>query len=151
MESYEEISMQLRKELEELPRDYTRIMATRNWDVITDMLLNFNIGRFLIFMDNYYKGIPDKINITKFGIDGPAETAILYYDGSFITYVVDGTRFPTNEFYIFYGYDIAVNKRNFDNDDEVVIDYNLIQLDDKENSIIGIWAGYQKQPKPIYQ
>lgn len=144
MENDIDISTQLRKELEALPSDYTRLMATRNWDVMTDLLLNFNIGRFLIFMDNYYRGISDKIRITKFGVDGPATTAILYYDGNLITYVVDDTRYPLNNFYTYYGYYIAVKKRNLDNN-AMVIDYNLIGLDDKEIPIIGIWAGFEPQ------
>jgi hypothetical protein len=143
MENYVDVSMQLRKELEALPRDYTQTMATRNWDVVYHMVTNFNIGRFLIFIDNYYKGIPDKIRIAKFGIDGPATTAILYYDGNLITYVVDDTRYPTDGYYTFFGYNIAIKERNLDDGDEGTIDYNLITLDDKEISILGIWVGFK--------
>lgn len=147
MEYYLEISMQLRKELEALPRDYTRQMATRNWDVLIDLILNFNIGRFLIFMDNYNKGIPDKITITKFGVDGPATTSILYFDGNIVIYVVDDTRYPTNEIYTFYGYYITVNNRYLDYN-EMIIDYNLIPLDDSgEMQILGIWAGLKPQKR----
>lgn len=144
---YMDISLQLRKELEELPRDYTRLMATRNWDVLIDLVLNFNIGRFLIFMDNYNKGIPDKIRITKFGVDGPATTSILYFDGNIIIYVVDDTRYPLNEFYTYYGYYITVNNRYLDYN-EMIIDYNLIPLDDsREMPILGIWAGLKPQER----
>lgn len=144
MENYIDISMQLRKELEALPRDYTRLMATRNWDVLIDVILNFNIGRFLIFMDNYYKGIPDKIRVTKYGADGPATTAILYYDGNLAIYVIDDTRHPIAEFYTYYGYNITVNNRYL-NYNEMIIDYNLITLDGKEANIIGIWAGLKPE------
>jgi hypothetical protein len=40
-------------------------------------------------MENYNKGIPDKIRITKFDVDGPAITSILYFDGNIVIYVVD--------------------------------------------------------------
>lgn len=144
MESYLGIYSELKRELALLPRDYTRLIATRNWDVITDLLLNFNIGRFLVFMDNYDKRIPDKIIITKFGVDGPAVTAILYYDGNIVTYVVDGTRFQTNQFYYYSGSYIQAVKRYLDSGNDMVIDYNLITLDNKETTIIGIWAGMNK-------
>lgn len=146
MADYSAIGIQLRKELEALPRDYTRLMATRNWDVLIDLVLNFNIGRFLIFMDNYYKGIPDKIRITKFGVDGPATTAILYFDGNIVVYAVDGTRYPTNQFYTYYGYFITVSNRNYSNN-QIIIDYKIIPLDGKEMPIIGIWAGLKPQKR----
>lgn len=147
MDYYEDISIQLRKELEELPRDYTREMATRNWDVLIDLILNFNIGRFLIFMDNYNNGIPDKIRITKFGVDGPATTSILYFDGNMVIYVVDNTRYPGYEFYTYYGYYITVNKRNY-YDNQIIIDYNLIPLDgSREMTILSIWAGLEPQKR----
>lgn len=146
MGNYIDISMQLRKELEELPRDYTRQMATRNWDVLIDLVLNFNIGRFLIFMDNYNNGIPDKIKITEFGVDGPATTSILYFDGNIVVYVVDGTRYPTNEFYTYYGHYITVSNRYLDYN-EMVIDYNLIPLDGREMPIVSIWAGLKPQER----
>jgi hypothetical protein len=145
MDYYEDISIQLRREQEELPRDYTRQMATRNGDVLIDFILNFNIGRFLIFMDNYNKSIPDKIRITKFGIDGPATTSILYFDGNIVIYEVDGTRYPTNEFYTYYGYYITVNKRNL-YDNQIILDYNLIPKDgSREMTILSIWAGLKPQ------
>lgn len=144
MESYIDISMQLRKELEALPRDYTRIIATRNWDVLTDMILDFNIGRLLIFMNNYGRGIPDKIRITKFGVDGQATTARLYYDGNLLTYVVDDTRYTNGEFYTYYGHEMTVKKRYLDYN-EIAIDYNLISTDGKEISILIIWAGLKPQ------
>jgi hypothetical protein len=147
MNYYLDISMQLRKELEELPRDYTRQMATQNWDVLIDLILNFNIGRFLIFMDNYNKGIPDKIRITKFGVDGPATTSILYFDGNIVVYVIDGTRYPTNEFHTYYGYYITVNNRNY-HYNQIIIDYNLVPLDgSRETTILSIWAGLEPQKR----
>jgi hypothetical protein len=144
MEYHNDISMQLRKELEELPRDYTRLMATQNWDVIIDSNKNFNIGRFLVFMDNYYKGIPDKIRITKFGIDGPATISLLYFDGNIVIYVIDDTRYPMNKFFIYYGYNITANYRYY-NYNEIIIDYNLISMDGIDMPILGIWAGVKPQ------
>jgi hypothetical protein len=141
MENYNDLFTQLKKELEVLPREYTQTIATRNRDVVYYMVRNFNIGRFLIFMDNYYNGIPDKITIAKFGVDGPTTTEILYYDGNIITYVVDGTRFQTNQFYYYLGDKIIVDKRDL-HYDEVMIDYNLITLEGMEVPIIGIWAGF---------
>lgn len=147
MEYYLDISLQLRKELEELPRDYTRLMATRNWDVLIDLILNFNIGRFLVFTDNYNKGIPDKIRITKFGVDGPATTSILYFDGNMVIYVIDDTRYTINKFYNYYGYYITINNRYIDYN-EMAIDYNLIPLDDsREMPILSIWAGLKPQER----
>ena len=144
MERDTEISIQLRRELEALPRDYTRVMATRNWDVMTDFILNFNIGRFLVFMDNYGRCIPDKIRITKFGIDGPATTARLFYDGNLFTYVIDDTRYSSGKFYIYYGHELTTKKRYMDYN-EIVIDYNLISLEGNEVSIFNIWAGLKPQ------
>lgn len=69
MKYFSDYSKQFIKELEALPREYTMTMAKRNRDVIYQMILNFNIGRFLIFVDNYNNGIPDKIRITKFRLD----------------------------------------------------------------------------------
>lgn len=146
MESYTNISLQLRKELEALPRDYTRIIATRNWDVMTDSIMNFNIGRLLLFMDNYGRGIPDKISITKFGVDGPATTARLYYNGNLFTYVVDETRYASGEFYSYYGHEMIVKKRYLNNN-EIAIDYNLISLDGNEVPILIIWAGLKSEKR----
>ncbi len=139
-----DINAQLKKELEVLPHDYTRQMATRNWDVVIDMILNFNIGRLLIFMNNFDKGIPDKIRITKFGIDGPATTAILYYDGNLVVYVVDDTRYSSGEFYTYYGNNIIVYNRYMDYN-EMIIDYNLTLYNGDYITIIGIWAGLEPQ------
>lgn len=142
MENYKDITLQLRKELEDLPCDYTELMARRNWDVIYHMVTNFNIGRFLLFMNNFYNHIPDKIRITKFGIDGPPTTAILYFDGKYVIYVVDGTRSPIKQFYYYYGNRINVMIRNVDNNNKM-IDYNLMEFDGNEITIIGIWAGFK--------
>lgn len=144
MENYMDISAQLKKELEALPLDYTRQMATRNWDVVIDMVLNFNIGRYLIFLDNFNKGISDKIRITKFGIDGPTTTAILYYDGNHVVYVIDDTRYLSGEFYTYYGNNITVYNRHLDYN-EMIIDYYLIPFEGKSINILGIWAGLKPQ------
>ena len=147
MEYYADISKQFMMELEDLPRDYTREMATQNWDVLIDLVLNFNIGRFLLFMENYNNGISDKIRITQFGIDGPATTSILYYDGSIIIYVVDDTRYPMAQFYTYYGDQITIDYRYFSYN-QMVIDYNLQPIDgSRELRILGIWAGLKPQER----
>lgn len=146
MDHYLEITYQLKKELEALPLDYTRQMATQNWDVLIDLVLNFNIGRFLVFMNHYYKGIPDKIRITKFGVDGPPTTSILYYDGRLIIYVADTTRYSSGEFYTYYGNSISVNYRYLDYN-EMIIDYNLIPFDGRPVPLLGIWAGLEPQKR----
>lgn len=141
MDNYFDYSLQLRSELESLPRDYTEIMAKTNRDVVDRDVLTYNIGRFLIFLDNYNKGIPDKIRITSFGIDGPASTAILYYDGDLITYVIDSSRYQSGSFYTFFGKEIVVSMRELRGD--MVIDYNLITLDGKKMPVLNLWVGFQ--------
>ncbi|WP_207726398.1 hypothetical protein [Anaerocolumna chitinilytica] len=107
---------------------------------MTDSIMNFNIGRLLLFMDNYGRGIPDKISITKFGVDGPATTARLYYNSNLFSYVVDETRYASGKFYTYYGHEMKVKKRYLNNN-EIAIDYNLISLDGNEVPILIIWAG----------
>ncbi len=140
MDNNTDYSFQLRRELESLPRDYTELMAKRNRDIVDKDFLTYNIGRFLIFLDNFKKGIPDKIRITSFGIDGPATTAIVSYDGTSITYVIDGSRYQNGNYYTFYGEDIAVNTRELRGD--LLLDYDLITMDGKKIPFLNIWAGF---------
>lgn len=96
------------EELASLPRIYTKEIALKNYDIITEPSRSYNIERLLVFIDNVKKQIPNKVNITKFGIDGPPSTAILQYDGNIIRYTVDATRvMPRLEGYTtFYGHEI---------------------------------------------
>lgn len=143
MDNYNDYSLQLRRELENLPRDYTDLMAKRNRDVVDKDILTYNIGRFLIFLDNYNKGIPDKITITSFGMDGPATTAIIYFDGAMITYVIDSSRYQSGNYYTFYGKNIVVDTRELRGD--MIIDYDLITLDNKKIPILNLWAGFSPE------
>lgn len=143
MDNYIDYSFQLRRELESFPREYTEVMAKRNRDIVDKDFMTYNIGRFLIFLDNFNKGIPDKITITSFGIDGPATTAMVYYDGDFITYVIDSSRYQSGNFYSFYGKDIAIDMRELRGD--MIIDYDLITLDNKKMPMLNLWAGFQPE------
>ncbi len=143
MDKNPDIFMQLRRELEALPRNYTPPMAKRNRDIVYNGVKNFNIGRFLIFMNNYYNGISDKVTIASFGIDGPASTAVLCYDGNLVTYVIDGSRYQTAEFNYYSGCKIVGHIRNLEYGHEAMIDFNLILSDNKEIPILGIWAGFK--------
>ncbi len=139
MSNYDEHSLRLQKELEALPRNYTELIARRNKDIVINTNMNYNLGRFLIFLENIQNGISDKIRITTYGVDRPPTTSILFYDGYLLTFVVDVTRFSTMLFYYYYGYEIKTNKRWLD--DDVIIDYNLLTLEQKEIPLINVWAG----------
>ena len=139
MSNYDEHSLRLQKELEALPRNYTELIARRNKDIVINTNMNYNLGRFLIFLENIQNGISDKIRITTYGVDRPPTTSILFYDGYLLTFVVDVTRFSTMLFYYYYGYEIKTNKRWLD--DDVIIDYNLLTLEQKEIPLLHVWAG----------
>jgi hypothetical protein len=69
-------------------------MAYINNDILnTPTAKSINTGRLNLFIQNVNNGIPDCVFITTFGIDGPATTSILKYDGSDITYITDSSRF----------------------------------------------------------
>jgi hypothetical protein len=79
--------------LASLPRDYTVEMALENGDVLyTPKGQSFNVERLHQFMANVNRGIPDCIIITEFGMEPPAVTKVLYYDGDKISYTYDTTR-----------------------------------------------------------
>ena len=76
------------------PFDYTVEMAFDNNDILnTPTAKSINTGRLNLFIQNVNNGIPDCVFITTFGIDGPAATSILKYDGNEITYYVDNSRY----------------------------------------------------------
>ncbi|WP_312369157.1 hypothetical protein [Lachnoclostridium sp.] len=70
--------------LTSLPTDYTVDMAYKNDDVLlTPESRSYNIAKLNNFIKNVQREIPDCILITTFGIDGPATTSVLSYDGNF--------------------------------------------------------------------
>lgn len=79
-------------ELQSLPRHYTKKDAVKNDDIIYDSYQNYNAKRFFKFLENFTKGIHDRIRITIFGIDGPPSTSILEYNDSGLTFTFDPTR-----------------------------------------------------------
>ncbi len=82
------------KMLLSVPYNYTVEMAYINNDILnTPTAKSINTGRLNLFIQNVNNGIPDCVFITIFGIDGPAATSILKYDGSNIIYITDSTRF----------------------------------------------------------
>ncbi len=84
--------------LQMIPYDYTVDMAFLNQDILnTPTARSINTGRLKIFITNVENGISDCVYITTFGIDGPATTSILKYDGNNITYIVDNTRHGKDE------------------------------------------------------
>jgi hypothetical protein len=79
--------------LTKLPRNYTVEMALENGDVLyTPEGQSYNLERLHKFISNIDRGIPDCIIITWFGIEPPATTAVLYYNGKEIAYTYDSTR-----------------------------------------------------------
>jgi hypothetical protein len=69
-------------------------MAYQNNDILnTPTAKSINIGRLNLFMQNVADKNPDCVFITTFGVDGPAATSILKYDGTVITYTYDNSRF----------------------------------------------------------
>ncbi len=82
------------KFLQSVPFDYTLDMAYMNYDILnTPTARSINTGRLNLFIQNLNNGISDCVFITTFGIDGPATTSILKYDGNDITYTVDNSRY----------------------------------------------------------
>lgn len=76
-----------------VPYNYTVEMSYINNDILnTPTAKSINTGRLNLFIQNVNNGIPDCVFITTFGIDGPATTSILKYDGNDITYITDNSR-----------------------------------------------------------
>jgi hypothetical protein len=79
--------------LASLPRDYTVEMALENGDVLyAPEGQSYNVERLHQFMANVNRRTPDCIILTVFGIEPPAVTKVLYYDGEKIAYTYDTTR-----------------------------------------------------------
>jgi len=82
------------KFLQTVPLDYTVDMAYVNYDILqTPDARSINTGRLNLFIQNVENGIPDCVFVTTFGLDGPATTSILKFDGRNITYTIDNRRF----------------------------------------------------------
>lgn len=94
------------KYLQSVPFDYTVDMAYMNYDILnTPTARSINTGRLNLFIQNLNNGICDCVFITTFGIDGPATTSILKYDGNNITYTIDNSRY--NQAYSITSYNIT--------------------------------------------
>jgi hypothetical protein len=79
--------------LASLPRDYTVEISLQNQDVLyTPEGQSYNVNKLHQFMYNVERGIPDCIILTTFGIEPPATTAVLYYDGKNVIYTYDSSR-----------------------------------------------------------
>ncbi|MDF2537233.1 MAG: hypothetical protein K0S76_254 [Herbinix sp.] len=126
------------EELASLPGDYTRKMAINNNDVLYDYNRNYNTDKFFRFLNNVNNGIPDKIRITSFGIDGPAAIRILQYDGYIIRSITDVTRYIPNQYYDDYGYQIISQIRK-SLSGAVLEDYFLITIDNKPVTIFSVY------------
>lgn len=96
------------KILASLPKEYTVEMSLQNQDVLyTPEGKSYNVDRLHEFMSNVQKGYPDCIILTVFGLEPPATTAVLYYDGDEIAYTFDITRInKLHEIKTVYGTDI---------------------------------------------
>lgn len=82
-----------KKILASLPKEYTVEMSLQNHDVLyTSEGKSYNVDRLHEFMSNVHKGFPDCIILTVFGLEPPASTAVLYFDGEKIVYTFDDTR-----------------------------------------------------------
>lgn len=80
--------------LTSLPYNYTVDMAVANHDVLrTPGGKGFNINFLYNFIDSVNREVKDCIQITYFGLDGPAQTSILKYNGNTITLFIDNSRF----------------------------------------------------------
>lgn len=76
---------------------YTPKEAVLNGDVVVNNHIIYNKGRLFDFLDNLERGEFDKINITTYGVDGPAKKSILEYDGNMITHTVDTSGYGNME------------------------------------------------------
>ncbi len=127
-----------RKLLLSVPYNYTEEMAYINNDILlTHKQKSINTGRLNYFLQNVGKGVPDCVFITTFGLDGPASTSILKYNGDSITYTDDSSRFGipdrsrdesirTYNVISFY-----LDQKNYE-DKIISVDYHAITSDNKD-------------------
>jgi hypothetical protein len=101
-------------ELNALSRPYPIEMAIKNNDIVVNQSDPYNNERFFEFLSNTEKGIPDKIRITKYGIDNPEISirTILEYNGIYYIFTVAGdTTSPIS----YYGKELTLRRRSPDN------------------------------------
>lgn len=80
--------------LTSLPYNYTVDMAVDNHDVLrTPEGKSLNIDLLYSFIENVNRNVKDCIRITYFGLDGPAQTSILQFNGDTITLFIDNSRY----------------------------------------------------------
>jgi hypothetical protein len=130
---YEDYSPE--EELSALPRDYTIETALRYNDIIFHINKSINSERFLEFIEHFVNGIPDKIRITTFGVDGPVSILILLFDGNRIRLTADETRYGKEDYYDYYGNQIVSKIR--DAGGRTLEDYSLLT---EENKLIPIYS-----------
>ncbi len=100
-------------ELNALPKPYQIEMAINNNDVVVNQSDPFNSERFYEFLSNAEKGIPDKIRITRYGIDNyeMALRTILQFNGTYYIFTIAGnTTSPKS----YYGNELTLKRRDID-------------------------------------
>jgi hypothetical protein len=117
-----------------VPYEYTVEMAYKNYDILnTPTARSINTGRLNLFMQNINDRISDCVFITTFGIDGPASTSILKYDGSVITYAYDISRFSHIKGDIYTNVITYLFTETIQNDDNLIVtSYHAITPDNKD-------------------
>lgn len=101
--------------LSSIPKNLTPEMALHDNDIIFDQTASYNTDWLLEFMNKLNRGIPDRVIIATFGIDGPAVTSLLQYDGNMIRLTIDSSRNGVQKEYTnFYGYQIDSQIRHLD-------------------------------------
>jgi hypothetical protein len=117
-------------ELSSYPLEYSLEDARENGDIILYGVLPFNTKRLQLFIYNVINKTPDKVVLTKYGIDGYPTIGILEYTGNDIIYT-DRYYFDNKLNYVtYYGYNIIekYRKRN----DRLLRDYYLQTYDNDE-------------------
>ncbi len=100
-------------ELNALPKPYPIEMAINNNDVVVNQSDPSNSERFFEFLSYIEKEIPDKIIITRYGIDNPemALRTILEYIGTYYIFTIAGdTTSPKS----YYGNELTLKRRTPD-------------------------------------
>jgi hypothetical protein len=132
------------KELKSLPTKYTKEMALNNNDIVIDFLSSYNANLLFSFISQVEEGLPDKIRITKFDIEGPPTISVLQYDGIIIKYIIDPTRYEiTNDFITIYGIKLIV-RPEIRNHESIIVFY-LFTMDNKVIEILKIYDVYTNQ------
>ncbi|WP_312106143.1 hypothetical protein [Lachnoclostridium sp.] len=114
-----------------VPFDYTVKMAYQNNDILnTPTAKSFNTGRLNLFIENVNNKIPDCVFITTFGIDGPAVTSILKFDGNTISFTYDRSRYSKIPGDISsYHIKKLYTEKNKDGDNLIYTSYHVVTFD----------------------